>query len=95
MILYHGSNMKIEQIDLSRSKPNNETNIPAHDYDIVAGPIANDKVGAQIRRFIEHDISFNTFLERLKYMKGITFQYYFGTQKALDTLEYLQSKTYE
>jgi len=58
----------------------------SHDYDIVTGPIANDKVGAQIRRFVEGDISFDTFLERLKYMKGITFQYFFGTTKAVQLL---------
>ena len=57
-----------------------------HDYDIVTGPIVNDRVGAQIRRFVEGDISFDTFLERLKYMKGITFQYFFGTEKAVQTL---------
>lgn len=57
-----------------------------HGYDIVIGPIANDRVGAQIRRFIEGDISFDTFLERLKYMKGITFQYFFSTKKAVQLL---------
>ena len=31
----------------------------------------------------------NTFLERLKYMKGITFQYFFGTDKAIQCLKKL------
>jgi len=66
---------------------NQETQDFSHNYDIVIGPIANDKVGAQIRRFVEGDISFDTFLERLKYMKGITFQYFFGTEKAIKMLE--------
>lgn len=35
---------------------------------------------------VEGDISFDTFLERLKYMKGITFQYFFGTPKAIQML---------
>lgn len=65
---------------------NQENKDFSHDYDIVTGPIANDRVGAQIRRFVEGDISFDTFLERLKYMKGITFQYFFGTPKAIQTL---------
>ena len=65
---------------------NQETQDFSHNYDIVIGPIANDKVGAQIRRFVEGDISFDTFLERLKYMKGITFQYFFGTEKAIKML---------
>ncbi|MBO5625221.1 MAG: DUF3990 domain-containing protein [Prevotella sp.] len=60
-----------------------------HDYDVVYGPIANDKVGAQIRNFIEQNINMDTFLERLKYMKGITFQYFFGSEKAIQMLRRL------
>lgn len=58
-----------------------------HNYDIVIGPIANDKVGAQIRNYVEGNISFELFMERLKYMKGITFQYFFGTEKAIKYLK--------
>ena len=65
---------------------NQENQNFTHDYDIVTGPIANDRVGLQIRRFVEGDINFETFLERLKYMKGITFQYFFGTDKAIKML---------
>ncbi len=57
-----------------------------HHYDIVIGPIANDKVGIQIRNYIEGNISFEVFIERLKYMRGITFQFFFGTEKAIDYL---------
>ncbi len=60
-----------------------------HDYDVVYGPIANDKVGAQIRNVIEHNINMETFLERLKYMKGVTFQYFFGSEKAIQMLKRL------
>ena len=48
--------------------------------------IANDRIGLQIRKLIEHDITFDRFIENLKYMKGITFQYFFGTKKSLDYL---------
>lgn len=58
-----------------------------HDYDVVIGPIANDKVGVQVRKYIEKEISLDTFLENLKYMKGLTFQYFFGTEKAVKYLE--------
>ena len=75
-----------EWADFVFKNRNQENQLFSHDYDIVTGPIANDKVGAQIRRFVEGDISFDTFLERLKYMKGITFQYFFGTEKAVQTL---------
>ena len=60
-----------------------------HDYDIVYGPIANDKVGAQIRNVIEQNINMDTFLERLKYIKGITFQYFFGSENAIQMLRRL------
>ena len=60
-----------------------------HDYDIVFGPIANDKVGAQIRNVMEQNINMDTFLERLKYIKGITFQYFFGSEKAIQMLRRL------
>lgn len=60
-----------------------------HDYDVVFGPIANDKVGVQIRNYVEGNIDFDTFLHRLKYMKGITFQYCFNTSRAITFLQKL------
>ena len=65
---------------------NNRSAVPAHDYDIVYGPIANDRVGVQIGKYEAGDISLDQFLENLKYMKGITFQYFFGTERALAKL---------
>lgn len=67
----------------------NGTDTPIHDFDIVYGPIADDKVGVQIRNLIEGNINIDTFLERLKYIKGITFQYFFGTEKAIKHLKKL------
>lgn len=153
MILYHGSNIIIEQIDLSKSKPNkdfgrgfylsdNEAQAyemavfksmqlggePAiskfefddtimngaslrvkvfedyseewadfvyanregkpvdHQYDIVYGPIANDKVGLQIRKLKDGSIDKAEFMNRLKYMKGVTFQFFFGSEEAIKHL---------
>ena len=60
-----------------------------HDYDIVYGPIANDRVGAQIARFKQGYITFDEFLRRIQYIKGITFQYAFCTQQAVDKLQKL------
>ena len=65
---------------------NNKTAAPVHDYDIVYGPIANDRVGVQIGKYEAGDITLDQFLENLKYMKGITFQYYFGTERAISKL---------
>lgn len=152
MILYHGSNMPIEQIDLDKSKPNkdfgrgfylsesedqamqmanfksqllggesivtrfefdealiqsqvlrtkvfleyseewadfvfaNREGREVEQYDIVYGPIANDKIGLQIRKLKDGTIDKSEFLDRLKYMKGITYQYFFGTQAAIKHL---------
>ena len=65
---------------------NNRGIDPTHDYDIVYGPIANDRVGVQIGKYEAGDITLDQFLQNLKYMKGITFQYYFGTVRAISKL---------
>ena len=65
---------------------NNKSAAPVHEYDIVYGPIANDRVGVQIGKYEAGDITLDQFLENLKYMKGITFQYYFGTERAISKL---------
>lgn len=67
----------------------NYSDTPIHDYDIIYGPIANDKVGAQIRNFKNGSIDLDERLRRIKYLKGITFQYYFGTEAAIQTLHKL------
>lgn len=76
-----------EWADFIFANRNNATACPVHDYDIVVGPIANDRVGLQIRKYMEHEIDLPTFIERLKYMKGITIQYYFGTERAIKCLK--------
>lgn len=71
----------------NRDNPN--PNISVHDFDVVYGPIANDNVGLQIRKYQNGDIDIKTFLERLKYMKGITYQFFFGTELAISKLHKL------
>ncbi len=159
MKLYHGSNVEIEQIDFSKSKPykdfgrgfylsdnkeqawnmahqkvmqtesgtetvniyefdeshltdgslkvkqfdsyceewaqfvlhnrNRSEALAGHTYDVVVGPIADDKVGVQIRLFNEKYIDIQTLLTRLKFIKGMTIQYFFGTERAIQTLKKL------
>lgn len=155
MILYHGSNVTIESIDLSCSKPNkdfgkafylspdlsqaedmakakciqfggtpqitifevdedlmnqlaykrfeqythdwarfgynnrDENQEFSHSYDIVYGPIADDYIGLQMRKFRISKLTFDQFLQEIKYPKGITFQYAFCSQKAIDLLRRL------
>lgn len=68
---------------------NNKSEQLAHDYDIVIGPIANDKVGAQLFRYNNRDIDINTLVRHLQFFKGITYQYFFGTQRAINLLKRL------
>lgn len=158
MILYHGSNTEIENIDLSKSKPNKDfgkafylseeiqqaeemaaftvdrfggtpiitsfkfdetllddrqlqvktfegysrewakfifsnrdtdSEVNIHNYDIVYGPIANDRVGRQMFNLREGYIGIEEFMRRLHYMKGITFQYAFCTEFAISKLKKL------
>ena len=159
MILYHGSNIDIDKIDLTKSKPykdfgkgfylsadkqqaqrmaeqrtsillegkptlnkyqfdetilddnslkilcfeeysedwanfvlkNRDFNIeqPCHNYDIVYGPIADDGVTFQLRRYKTGMISLEQLVNEMKYSKGITFQYYFGTELAISQLRKL------
>jgi hypothetical protein len=155
MILYHGSNVKISKIDLSKSKRGkdfgvgfylspireqaeelsirkteqiqwgiptvssfrldesqlwelkvlkfteytkdwaefvlmnrrNTSDVQAHEFDVVIGPIADDAVGTQIRRYTSGLIDMDRFLQELKFMKGITFQYFFATERAIQLLK--------
>lgn len=76
MKLYHGSNTSIARIDLN------------HDFDIVVGPIADDRVGIQLFRYLRNFIDMPTLIRELKY-KELTIQYYFGTERAVKLLKKL------
>ncbi len=47
----------------NRSSANGES---VHGYDVVIGPIANDVVGIQIRKYFDGRITIETFLENLR-----------------------------
>lgn len=68
---------------------NNASGKSAHDYDIVIGPIANDRVGVQLWRYETQAIDLPTLVHNLQYMKGVTMQYYFGTERAVKLLKRL------
>ena len=59
---------------------------PAHSYDIVVGPIANDTDGLQMRRFIQGYIDIERMIEELRFQKP-AIQYFFGTEKAVSYLK--------
>ncbi|MBQ4507581.1 MAG: DUF3990 domain-containing protein [Paludibacteraceae bacterium] len=67
----------------------NESPKPMHDFDIVFGPIANDRVGVQLWKFENKMIAPETFTRNLQRMEGITFQYFFGTERAIRLLKKL------
>lgn len=66
----------------------NRTDKQIHSYDIVVGPIADDAVGVQIRQISRGYISFDKFLENIKYIVP-TIQYFFGTEKSIQYLKKL------
>lgn len=56
MILYHGTNADFGETDLTKSKPNKD--FGQGYYDIVIGPIANDRVGVQLWKSPRYVYSF-------------------------------------
>ena len=66
----------------------NNSDMSTHQFDFVIGPIADDGVGTQIRRLMRGFITFDVFLEEIKHSK-VTYQYFFGTEKALTYLKKL------
>lgn len=60
--------------------------IPAHDYDIVEGPVADDKVQYRLTKFLQGQIEKSTFLKELTYHET-THQICFCTMRALLCLE--------
>lgn len=65
----------------------NKTELPVHDYDIVVGPIADDTVGVQIRRYIQGYIPAKQLVEELRFHGNHAIQYFFGTQQAIKLLK--------
>jgi hypothetical protein len=56
-----------------------------HDYDIVEGPVADDKMFRQFRLFADNRIKLNEFVRRIKF-REVTHQIAFCTEESLDAL---------
>lgn len=69
------------------SNRSNATGDSVHSYDIVIGPIADDRVGVQLWKYENQLIDLPTLVRKLKYMKGMTIQYFFGTERAISLLK--------
>ena len=68
----------------------NDSDVPTHPYDIVIGPIADDTVGVQIRRFIMGYLSASALVEELSFKGDHAVQYFFGTPKAVNFLKRIE-----
>lgn len=62
-----------------------------HDYDIVYGPVANDRVYLQFGLYESGAIGIETLIRELKTYKLVD-QYLFHTEKALASLKFIESK---
>ena len=62
-----------------------------HDYDIVYGPVANDRVYVALTLYEGDIISKEELIKRLKTYKLVD-QYLFHTKEALHFLRYIESK---
>ncbi|GHV66338.1 hypothetical protein FACS1894199_09540 [Bacteroidia bacterium] len=58
---------------------------PHHEYDIVEGPVANDKMFRQFQRFLSNRIELQEFIRKLKFREA-THQIAFCTDQAIDIL---------
>lgn len=68
----------------------NKSDVPSHTFDIVIGPIADDTVGVQIRRFVMGYMSASRLIEEISFKGDDAIQYYFGTPEAISYLQLLK-----
>lgn len=76
-----------EWADFVVANRKNDSSLPIHDYDIVIGPIADDSVGTQIRRYVEGYLPISKLVEELKFHGDNAIQYFFGTERSLEFLK--------
>lgn len=77
-----------EWAEFVRANRANRSREQIHDYDIIVGPIADDDIGMQMRKFNAGRITLQQFMEAIKW-KEVTIQYFFGTEDSLKLLNKL------
>jgi len=77
-----------EWLDFIINNRNIESNKQIHDFDIVEGPVANDKVQNRLQYYLTGKISKNDFLKELTYHEE-THQICFCTFASLQALKYI------
>ena len=97
MILYHGSNTKIDSINLAMCRPykdfgtgfyltiKHELCNQDNKYDIVIGPVADDNMTLLFRQYENEMIDFSTLMKGMIY-KRTSSQYSFHTEKSIRLL---------
>ncbi|MDR1023022.1 MAG: DUF3990 domain-containing protein [Prevotellaceae bacterium] len=78
-------------LDFVALNRNFNTPHPAHDYDIVEGPVADDKITTRIDAYIRGEVSREEFLQELSFEKP-SHQICFCTVKSLLMLEHTDFK---
>jgi hypothetical protein len=77
-----------EWLDFIVNNRNEETVEQIHSFDIVEGPVANDKVQNRLVNYLSGEVSKNDFLKELTYHEE-THQICFCTIASLQTLKYI------
>jgi hypothetical protein len=80
------SEISEEWVDFVMMNRDRDIRKPAHAYDIVEGPIANDWVTSQIRNYGKGKITLEQLLEKLRYREE-TYQICFCTPESLFAIE--------
>jgi hypothetical protein len=75
-----------EWLDFIVNNRNEEANVQAHSYDIVEGPVANDKIQNRLYNYLRGEITKENFLKELKYHEE-THQICFCTLASFQTLK--------
>ncbi|MDR1004479.1 MAG: DUF3990 domain-containing protein [Prevotellaceae bacterium] len=78
----------LDFVVLNRS---NRSDTPAHNYDIVEGPVADDAITIRIQNYMEGSVSKEEFIEELKFKKA-THQICFCTDRSLQMLSYVNDE---
>jgi len=68
---------------------NPQSPTPAHDYDIVEGPVADDKISRNVTKYLKGKISKDRFLEMLRHSEN--HQICFCTIQSLQMLDYVEN----
>ncbi|MDR3094202.1 MAG: DUF3990 domain-containing protein [Bacteroidales bacterium] len=79
-----------EWLDFVATNRNPKAQQPTHDYDIVEGPVADDKIATRINDYLSGKLLKQEFLKELKFFKD-THQICFCTACSLQMLDYIEN----